>query len=181
MQTKKIATTLAALLLAAALWSPVRAASPVQTEFYGVTFGKSYFGVKTWMARKYENIASTRDELLYRNMTFAGHNWEYVRMDFDAKKKFYHIGFEKPCSTEESAMSRYGLIRDLLQEKYGKGTTLEETDRISTFFNDNDGHYVYIVAERSESRGGELLWYCHLDYYDKELLGKETQRLRNDL
>ncbi len=180
MQTtlKRIATlTAAALLLAAS----ATAKEPIKTEFYGIPFGKSYFAVKTWMAREYENLSTKRDELLYRDMTFAGNSWDYVRMDFDSGRKFYHIGFEKPCSTEESAMSRYALILAMLKEKYGEGGTTDEFGRLSTVFSDNAGHYIYIIVEKGESRGGTVLWYCHLDYYDWKLLKKETDRYKNEL
>ena len=91
----------------------------MQDEFLGIPLFSTYRTVKRKMSdRGNINYSSTRDELFYRNISFAGLHWDGCCFSFNEKQQFIDIMLFKSSSSETIALTNYQDLKSRLQKKY---------------------------------------------------------------
>lgn len=91
----------------------------MQDEFLGIPLFSTYRTVKRKMSDKGNiNYSSTRDELLYRNISFAGLHWDGCRFSFNEKQQFIDIMLFQSSSFETMALTNYQDLKSRLLKKY---------------------------------------------------------------
>ncbi len=91
----------------------------MQDEFLGIPLLSTYRTVKRKMSdRGNINYSSTRDELLYRNISFAGLHWDGCSFLFNEKQQFIDIMLFQFLSSETMVLTNYQDLKSRLLKKY---------------------------------------------------------------
>ena len=152
----------------------------IQDEFFGIPMYTQYSEVKNKMSdRGYYDFSMDRNELLYRNIDFAGMNWDYCRFSFNNAKQFVDIEFQQYSYSEKMTKQNYQNLKVRLQEKYSKdkGFILVEDDQwesdeyINIAFAEMYSDFRCLLsASYSESQGKNMYYYLILTYYDSSMM-----------
>lgn len=152
----------------------------IQDEFFGIPMYASYFEVKNEMSDLgYYDFSLDRNELLYKDVDFAGLSWDYCRFTFNDKRKFVYIEFQQYSYSENIIRQRYQDLKARLQRKYSqdKGFMSAEDDDwesdkninifLGTLYSDMR---CCLSANYSESQGKDMYYYLILTYFDSSML-----------
>ena len=152
----------------------------IQDEFFGIPMYTRYSEVKNKMSDQgYYDFSMDRNELLYRNIDFAGMNWDFCRFTFNNERKFVGIEFQQYSYLENIVRQRYQDLKVRLQEKYSKSNGFESAEDaewapdkninivFGTIYSDI---FCSLSASYSESQGKDMYYYLVLTYMDKSML-----------
>jgi len=149
----------------------------LQTTFFKNKFGDSYRSVKFRMGQHSHNLSDEKGVLTYVSLDFGGGKWDVIRLYFDDSDKFCKITFEKSFTTEIGASRWYSGVEEELEKKYGEARDLED----GIGYMDNADIMLALRKFQAESRGGELRWYCRLEYTDIQAVLKNSYKVNPDL
>lgn len=152
----------------------------IQDEFFGIPMYSPYSEVKSRMSdRGYYDVSMDRNELLYRNIDFAGLNWDFCRFTFNNERKFVGIEFQQYSYSEKMTKQNYQNLKDRLQEKYSTDNGFESAEdaewepdkNINIVFGTIYSNiFCSLSASYSESQGKNMYYYLVLTYYDRSIL-----------
>lgn len=156
----------------------------IKNTFFGVKFGSSKEEVIKAFEKKglyFVEEFSTRDELTFissailngeieAKVSFGGMFWNGVIANF-SNGKFYKIDFQYNPEYKEMALKRFKSVISTLSKRYKmKELSITTTDIYKWYSAESkDGKVVNVHCIKSESSGGEIMYYVNLEYLDLTL------------
>ena len=151
-----------------------------QKEFFGCKFGDSPSVVIWKMGGNKGLYTLSQNEYLFKDREFAGLTWEFVSFFFNSKKQFSRIVFSTHSKLEESIQKRFDFLSSILSLKY---PALQQNIGVNnwSYTEETGDKSVFLTKTRGESRGGEVYWYCILEYSDETYMKGDRVKAFSDL
>lgn len=165
----------------------IAAHSQIQNKFWGLVLSECYTSltqVKDLINDKCEYVNIEEDNISAFKGKFGGYDWKFI--DFSFYKGYYsymlyHVRFSSAFKEKSTAEDRFNGLKMSLQSKYSE-MDVSNPEKYSFNWRDNESrHSCHLSMQLAESKGGELLWYVNLSYYDAGLLNKAVSEDEEEL
>ena len=162
----------------------------IQTKFWGLELSSFYYeSLETLEGRISDRCKYTQvrdNSIVAMDGKLGGYDWNFVTFRFykgEFSRGLYAVSFSKNYDTRISAKPIYTLLLESLTNKYGTPIELKnEYTKTSVAWGSKEGKYrCSLELMEGESRGGKMLWYINLDYWDDNLLTLSIKQEEDEL
>lgn len=160
----------------------------IQTKFWGLELSKGYVSIsnaKDIIDTKCAYAYIQNDRISTRSGTFGGYNWDYTDFLFfngHTSWILYKASFNSHHTTERNAIEKFYSLLESLVAKYGAPETSSIDEGIvSIWYDEKTTNGCSLSRIKSESNGGEVLYYVSLEYYNAEYLRKVFYQEKSEL
>lgn len=162
----------------------------IQTKFWGLELSSFYYeSLETLEGRISDRCKYTQvrdNSITAMDGKFGGYDWDFATFRFykgEFSRGLYAVSFSKHYETRINAKPIYAQLLVSLANKYGVFVELKnEYAETSVAWGTKEGKYRCLLSLiEGESKGGEMLWYINLDYWDDNLLTLSIKQDENEL